>query len=226
MYKIYHINIVIMSRGKRKKFSEIKSFPNVFEWDNEKFKEKVSEVINEYDNCILELGCGKGEYSLHLGNKYQQSLILGIDIQGERIWRGAKDALELGLNNVYFLRMQIENIVSVLPKKCVNEIWITFPDPFPKDRDSKRRLTSHRFFKIYKKILKDNGVIHLKTDSDELYEYTKEVVNEMGLRIEKEIDNIYVENIDIDSEVNSVQTTFEKKHIESGKVIKYLKITL
>ena len=215
-----------MSRDKRKKFLEIKEFSNVLEWDNENFKERVKELLNEYDRCILELGCGKGEYSMYLGQNNPGTLVFGLDIQGERIWKGAKDALEHKLKNVFFIRMQIENIVSVFPKKSVNEIWITFPDPFPKDRDSKKRLTSPRFLNMYKKILKKGGIIHLKTDSKELFKYTQESVNEMGFKIEKKVEDIYNQNIDVVPEVINVQTTFEKKHIEAGKVIKYLKVTL
>jgi tRNA (guanine-N7-)-methyltransferase len=215
-----------MSRKKQKKFNELKSFPNVLEWNRENFKEEVGRIFNEYNNVILELGCGKGEYSLHLGKKYPEYLIVGIDIQGERIWRGAKNAQEENLDNVFFLRIQIESICSVIPKGSVNEIWLTFPDPFPRERDSKRRLTSPRFLKIYRKLLKKEGIIHLKTDSDDLYEYTKETVREMAFRIEESVDDIYHENLNLDSDLLLVQTTFEKKHLEEGKSIKYLKIVL
>jgi tRNA (guanine-N7-)-methyltransferase len=209
-----------MSRKKKKKFEEMKSFPNVLQWDDENVKEKVKEIINQYDKVILELACGKGEYSLHLGNKYSDILIIGIDIQGERIWKGAKDALEKKLDNVYFLRIQIQNIEEYISENSIDEIWITFPDPFLRERDIKRRLTSPNFLDIYKKILKKNGVIHLKTDSDELYEYTLETINSMKLNILKNISDIYPFG-DIEN-VTDVQTTFEKKHLENGKKIKYL----
>jgi len=210
-----------MSRKKRKKFEEIKTFPNVLQWDDESIGERVKRIINQYNTVILELACGQGEYSIHLGNKYKDTLIIGIDIQGERIWKGAKDALEKKIDNVYFLRIQIQNIEEYIPKNSINEIWITFPDPFVRERDSKRRLTSPNFLHIYRKILKKNGIIHLKTDSDELYEYTLETINSMKLNILENISGIYSFG-DIEN-VTDVQTTFEKKHLENGKKIKYLK---
>jgi tRNA (guanine-N7-)-methyltransferase len=215
-----------MSRKKQKRFNELKSFPNVLERNMENFKEEVGKIFNEYDNIILELGCGKGEYSIHLAKRYPEYLVIGIDIQGERIWRGAKNAQEEKLDNVFFLRMQIENICSVIPKGSVNEIWITFPDPFPRDRDSKKRLPSPRFIKLYKKILKKGGLIHLKTDSDDLYEYTKESIKEEGFKIEDNVEDIYYKNRNINSDLLLIQTTFEKKHLEDGKSIKYLRVSL
>lgn len=209
-----------MSRKKKKKFEEMKSFPNVLQWDDEDVKKKVKKISNQYEKVILELACGKGEYSLHLGNKYRDTLIIGIDIQGERIWKGAKDALEKKLDNVYFLRIQIQNIEEYISENSIDEIWITFPDPFLRERDIKRRLTSPNFIHIYKKILKKNGIIHLKTDSDELYEYTLETINFMKLNILENISDIYSFG-DIEN-VTDVQTTFERKHLENGKKIKYL----
>jgi tRNA (guanine-N7-)-methyltransferase len=213
-----------MSRKKKKKFEEMRSFKNVFQWDDEDTKEKVKEIIGQYEKVMLELACGRGEYSLHLGKNNKDTLLLGIDIQGERIWKGAKEALENNLENVYFLRTQIQNILEYIPKNSVNEIWITFPDPFPRERDSKRRLTSHRFFEMYKDILKEDGVVHLKTDSDELYEYTLEVIEDMGLNVLENMLDIY-SNGDIPN-LTDIQTTFEKKHLEDGKSIKYLKFNL
>ncbi len=214
-----------MSRGKKKKFSEIKNFPNVLEWNSNGFNEKVKGILNKYDSCIVELGCGKGEYSLFLGKENPATLLLGIDIQGERVWKGAKEALESNLKNVFFLRMQIENVLTTFPKKSIDEIWITFPDPFPKDRDSKKRLTSSRFLSMYKEILKEKGVIHLKTDSNQLYKYSKESAQEAGFKILKAVTDIYKECDNMNSEVVLVQTDFEKRYIEKGESIKYLKMT-
>ena len=158
---------------------------------------------------------------MQLAKKYPNILFLGIDIQGERIWKGAKEALENKITNAYFLRIQIENIREYIHKESVNEIWITFPDPFPRERQSKKRLTSLRFLEIYKGLLKKKGIVNLKTDSDKLYEFTLENVRSMGLKIEEDILDIYggreIEN------VTDIQTTFEKKHLNDGKRIKYLR---
>jgi len=180
-------------------------------------------LFGKSEDIVLELGCGKGEYTLELAKKYPETLFLGIDIQGERIWRGAKDALESKINNAYFLRTQIENINEFIPKKSVSSIWITFPDPFPKDRHAKKRLTSPRFLKIYKKLLKKGGVVHLKTDSGDLYNYTKEIVGSSNFKIQKDIEDIYLEGLSIDEDINNIQTTFEIKYLREGRSIKYLR---
>jgi tRNA (guanine-N7-)-methyltransferase len=213
-----------MGRSKKKKFEEVKAFSNVFEWNNPKAKEDLKELFNEYEDIVLELGCGKGEYTVELAKKYPETLFLGVDIQGERIWRGAKDALENKINKAYFLRTQIENIKEFVPKKSVSGIWITFPDPFPKDRHAKKRLTSPRFLEIYKKLLKKGGVVHLKTDSDDLYEYTKEVVTDSDFKIQQDIEDIYLEGLNLNPDINEIQTTFEKKHLKKGRSIKYLRL--
>ncbi len=210
-------------RSKKRKFGEVKDFNNVVEWNDSEAKDKLKALFGKSEDIVLELGCGKGEYTLELAKKYPETLFLGIDIQGERIWRGAKDALESKINNAYFLRTQIENINEFIPKKSVSSIWITFPDPFPKDRHAKKRLTSPRFLKIYKKLLKKGGVVHLKTDSGDLYNYTKEIVGSSNFKIQKDIEDIYLEGLSIDEDINNIQTTFEIKYLREGRSIKYLR---
>jgi len=210
-------------RSKKRKFGEVKDFNNVVEWNDSEAKDKLKALFGKSEDIVLELGCGKGEYTLELAKKYPETLFLGVDIQGERIWRGAKDALESKINNAYFLRTQIENINEFIPKKSVSSIWITFPDPFPKDRHAKKRLTSPRFLKIYKKLLKKGGVVHLKTDSGDLYNYTKEIVGSSNFKIQKDIEDIYLEGLSIDEDINNIQTTFEIKYLREGRSIKYLR---
>jgi tRNA (guanine-N7-)-methyltransferase len=219
---MYHI-IPNRMRSKKRKFGEVKDFNNVVEWNDSEAKDKLKALFGKSEDIVLELGCGKGEYTLELAKKYPETLFLGIDIQGERIWRGAKDALESKINNAYFLRTQIENINEFIPKKSVSSIWITFPDPFPKDRHAKKRLTSPRFLKIYKKLLKKGGVVHLKTDSGDLYNYTKEIVGSSNFKIQKDIEDIYLEGLSIDEDINNIQTTFEIKYLREGRSIKYLR---
>lgn len=215
-----------MPRSKRRKFEEIKSFTNVLEWNTPEVKKKLKSLFKEYDDVILELGCGKGEYTVNLAKKYPDTLFLGIDVQGERIWKGAKDALENKIPNAYFLRIQIGNVKEYIPKKSVNEIWITFPDPFPRERQEKKRLTSPRFLDIYKVLLKKNGIVHLKTDSKELFEYTIEVVKDSGFSLVKKVEDIYLEGLKLHPDINEIQTTFEEKHLKEGRSIKYLQFTI
>jgi len=211
-------------RSKKKKFQELKTFNNVFEWNTKGVKKDIKKLFKQRKEVILELGCGKGEYTVQLAKRYPGKIFIGVDIQGERIWKGAKQAIEENIPNAYFLRTQIENIQEYIPKKSISEIWLTFPDPFPKDRKAKKRLTSPRFLDIYKKILKRGGVVNLKTDSQGLYEYTLEQIEEKKLKIEENNQDIYASS-DIE-DVTGIQTTFEKKHLEKGKTIKYLKFVL
>jgi tRNA (guanine-N7-)-methyltransferase len=213
-------------RNKRKKFEEVKNFENVIEWNDPKAKEKIKEIFRNYEQMVLELGCGKGEYTVQLAKKYPETLFLGVDIQGERIWKGAKEALENKIDNAYFLRTQIENIKGFIPKNSVSAIWITFPDPFPKERQSKKRLTSPRFLGMYKDLLKRDGVVHLKTDSKELFEYTIESVQDSEFSMIKKVEDIYLEGLNLHPDINEIQTTFEKKHLKNGKSIKYLNFTI
>ena len=220
------LNVTVhnMSRSKRKKFEEVKTFGNVFEYNGHDVKKSLKKLFKKYDNIVLELGCGRGEYTVQLAKKYPKTLFLGIDIQGERIWKGAKKALEEKIPNAYFLRVQIENVGEYISKKSVDEIWITFPDPFPRERQSKKRLTAPRFLDIYKGLLKKNGVIHLKTDDDQLFEFTKESVRESKLKILEEVGDVYLEGSNICSDINEIQTTYEEKHLKEGRSIKYMRI--
>lgn len=211
-------------RSKKKKFQELKTFNNVFEWNTKGVKKDIKKLFKQRKEVILELGCGKGEYTVQLAKRYPEKIFIGVDIQGERIWKGAKQAIEENIPNAYFLRTQIENIQEYIPKKSITEIWLTFPDPFPKDRKAKKRLTSPRFLDLYKKILKKGRVVNLKTDSQMLYEYTLEQIEEKKYKIlENQIDVYRVGNI---KNITDIQTTFEKKHLEKGKTIKYLKFAL
>jgi tRNA (guanine-N7-)-methyltransferase len=219
---MYHI-IPNTMRSKKRKFEEVKGFSNVLEWNTPDVKGKIKKLFKKYNNVVLELGCGKGEYTVQLAKKYPETLFIGIDIQGERIWKGAKDALEKKIANAYFLRIQVENIKEYIPKKSINEIWITFPDPFLRERQSKKRLTSPRFLEIYKGLLKKDGVVHLKTDSAQLYEFTKESIESCDFKIQKDIKDIYLEGLSLDEDISEIQTTFESKHLKEGRSIKYLR---
>lgn len=210
-------------RSKKKKFQEIKTFNNVYEWNTKGVKREIKKLFKQKKDFILELGCGKGEYTVELAKRTPEVNFIGVDIQGERIWKGAKQAVEQNIPNAYFLRTQIENIQEYIPKKSIKEIWITFPDPFPKDRQAKKRLTSPRFLEIYKKLLKKGGVVNLKTDAQSLYEYTLEQIEEKELKIEVNNPDIY--SGDEIKNVTDIQTTFEKKHLEKGKSIKYLRFS-
>lgn len=214
-----------MGKDKLRRFAEIATFSNVIELENGK-PLKGNWTRHQFKNnhpLVLELGCGKGEYTVNLARLYPEKNFIGIDYKGNRIWRGAKTAIEENIPNVAFLRIQIENITDYFSENEVDEIWITFPDPQPQISREKKRLTSPRFLEKYKAILKTGGLIHLKTDSDLLYTYTKEKANELGLNIHIETNDLYASALP--DEILSIKTYYEKKYLAQNKNINYLKFS-
>jgi len=173
---------------------------------------------------ILELACGKGEYTLGLAQLYPSKNFIGVDLKGNRLWVGAKKALLEGLQNVAFLRIQIEGITSYFNKDEVEEIWITFPDPQLRISKSKKRLTHPKFLRMYQQILRPLGKIHLKTDSPELYDFTKKVIDQYGCLLIEESDNIY-QHSQIKQEL-TIKTHYELLDIAQSKRIHYLSFSL
>ncbi len=216
-----------MAKNKLTKFAEMATYKNVFEYTFQELQDntfplkgKWGKEYFENDNpIVLELGCGKGEYTVGLARVYPNKNFIGMDIKGARMWTGATDATVNKLKNVAFVRTHIEMIAHFFDTGEISEIWITFPDPQMKKVS--KRLTSCRFLKEYSEILKDNGIIHLKTDSNFLYTYTKAVVEENQLEVLFDTDDLYHSNIK--SEVLSIQTFYEKQWLSRGLNIKYLK---
>ena len=182
-----------------------------------------SAVFNNQNPIVLELGCGAGEYTVALAKHYPKRNFIGVDIKGARIWKGAKSAIEEDLDNVRFLRTKVDFVTKFFGENEVDEIWLTFSDPQPKK--PKKRLTSNLFIDRYLKFLKPNGIVHLKTDSDLLYNFTLEEIKSNGFELLKNITNVYKDSY-VDSQnlkkVLFVKTFYEKKWIELGKTIKYL----
>jgi tRNA (guanine-N7-)-methyltransferase len=198
-----------------------KDHPVKGRWNKELFKNN--------NPLILELGCGKGEYTVGLATRFPGNNYIGIDIKGARMWRGAKTANDLKLNNVAFLRTRIEFIDSFFSHDEVDEIWITFPDPHQGGRNSGKRLTAPGFLNIYRLFMKNKGLVHLKTDNIELYNYTKKVVEDNNLDIEFSTNDLYSRNLDVDfisDDVLSIRTHYEKIFLEEGLKINYLSFRL
>jgi tRNA (guanine-N7-)-methyltransferase len=174
------------------------------------------------NHLVLELACGRGEYAIGLARIFPDKNFIGVDIKGPRIWRGMMIAEEECLNNVGFLRGHIQNLEDFFEENEVDEIWITFPDPRPKGRDKRRRLTHGRFLEIYRKILKPGGWFCLKTDNDGLYEYSLEVLSDRDDILDLEYtDDLY--NSELLKDHFGIKTTYEKKYLKDGIAIKYLK---
>ena len=220
------------SKNKLKRFRENETFPNVIQpgrddvlkgkfpyvgsWRKDFFKNK--------NPIVLELGCGKGEYTVHLAQRSPHINHIGIDIKGARFWRGAKTAIEEGYTNVCFIRMQVELIVQCFAEGEVDEIWITFPDPQIKYKRTKHRLTQPDLLKIYKIIMKSGGLIHLKTDSEFLFGYTLGIVSQIGV-IKYAHHDIY-NNSDAPDIATEIQTFYENQFLEKKKAISYMNFTL
>lgn len=173
---------------------------------------------------VLELGCGKGEYTIALALKSPEKNHIGIDIKGARIWRGAKTAIEKNIPNVIFLRTRIEFLNAFFSDEEVNEIWITFPDPFPKVKNINRRLTSPWFLNLYRLILKNNGMVHLKTDNLQLYKFTLDTIQLNNLEIISSTDDLYA--MSGHDDILSTTTHYEKLFLKDGKKICYLSFLL
>lgn len=225
-------------KRKLEHFAEMKSFPNVFEPETEEVFRKDYKMKGRWRTSffkndhpiVLELGCGKGEYSVGMARKYPDKNFIGIDIKGARMWRGSKTCLEENIQNVAFLRTRIEFIESCFKKDEVDEIWITFPDPQPKDRQEKKRLTGSLFMNRYRNFLKPEGIVHLKTDSDFFYNFTREEIEKHRYLILEDTADLYaekLEQLDEDTkEILSIRTHYEKIFSEKGHKIHYLKFKL
>jgi tRNA (guanine-N7-)-methyltransferase len=214
-----------VGKDKIRRFAEIDTFSNVLQLDAGKpFKGKWAKEFFKNDNpVVLELACGKGEYTVNLAQLFPHKNFIGIDYKGNRIWRGAKTALEENVPNVAFLRIQIETLIEYFGTNEVDEIWITFPDPQPQLSREKKRLTSPRFLDMYKQVLKPDGCINLKTDNDGFYAYTAGKIDELSFDLHIKTDDLY--HSPYADEVLSIKTYYEKKYLKDNKNINYLKFS-
>ncbi len=210
-----------MGHKKLIRFQAIDTFSNVLQYP-ENMKNNWNVFFNNKQPITLELACGRGEYSVNLGRQHKDRNFIGVDIKGNRIYNGAKIALNEGLKNVGFLRIHIGQIDTYFAPGEVDEIWIVFADPFLKK--PKNRLTHSRFLYLYQQFLKPGGIINLKTDSIELYESTLETIEEVGCTIVENIADIYGKGMA--NGPLAIQTYYEKKHLEDGRTIYYVSFRL
>ena len=221
------------SKNKLKRFKENETFSNVFQPTREEvisnqlpLKGKWrTDFFKNNNPIVLELGCGKGEYSVGLAERNPDKNFIGIDIKGARFWRGAKTAIENEIHNVAFLRTQIELIEHCFDADEVDEIWITFPDPQIKYKRTKHRMTNAEFLNNYKKILKPNGLMHLKTDSEFMHGYTLGLLHGLGHEVIYANHNIY-KNEGAPADVTSIQTFYESQYLEVNKPITYIQFRI
>jgi len=217
-----------MSRNKLVRFAQNEVNPNVVQ-EGKPIFEQVKGQWNtlQFANnqpLVVELACGRGEFTLGLGRQYPNQNFIGVDIKGSRIWKGSSTATAEGIHNVAFLRIQIQQLQDFFAPGEISELWITFPDPFPRDGDEKRRLTSPKFLEMYKQLVKAGGLIHFKTDNTGLYEYTEVVLSvRPDCQIRNNTSDFY------ESELRDahygIKTRYEKIFSDKGEKIKYIQFS-
>ncbi len=216
-----------MGKNKLAKFDDMAGYPHVFQYPFGALQEKGFEMKGRWNELfftndhpiVLELGCGKGEYTVGLGKLFPEKNFVGIDIKGARMWSGAKESLEAGMTNVAFLRTHIELITHFFAPGEVAEIWITFPDPQMKK--ATKRLTSTRFMRLYRQLLTEDGIVHLKTDSHFMYTYTCEMVAANHYPLLCQTDDLY--HSGLADEILSIQTYYEQQWLDRGLNIRYIR---
>jgi tRNA (guanine-N7-)-methyltransferase len=220
-----------MAKRKLMKFAQVSTFENCFFLSFEQsrvgglpMKGNWRKDYFKNDNpIVLELGCGKGEYTIGLASRFPEKNFIGVDIKGNRIWTGAKTALEEKMNNVAFIRTRIDFIESCFNEGEVDEIWITFPDPQPLKTTIRQRLTNMIFLERYRRILKKDGIINLKTDSEFFYNYTHEVIKENNFEVLDSTNDLYGDVVKREEYLTNIKTYYEKKFSDLGFKICYLK---
>lgn len=229
-YLCASLQLLNMGKNKLQKFRELELFTHVFQVPGSQLRDGVQcemkghwhEFFGNDHPIVLELGCGRGEYTVALGKRFPEKNYIGIDIKGARLWAGAKESFNNDMTNVAFVRTNIELLSCFFEKNEVSEIWLTFPDPQMKKKS--KRLTSTEFLNRYAQILKPGGVIHLKSDSNFMFTYTKEVVAENHLPVIDICDDIYA--LRPDDEILSIKTYYEQQWLARGITIKYIQFAL
>ncbi len=221
------------SKNKLKRFEENDTFDNVYQPTREEVVGELFPLKGKWNTdffknnnpIIVELGCGKGEYAVGLAERNPNKNYIGIDVKGARFWRGAKSAVEAKMNNVAFVRTQIELVDHIFANQEVDEIWITFPDPQIKYKRTKHRMTNSEFLQLYKKILKPDGIVNLKTDSEFMHGYTLGLLHGEGHEVVYANHNVYV-NEGSPKEVTDFQTFYENQYLAVNKAITYIKFKI
>lgn len=220
-----------MTKRKHQHFAENATFPHFFQPNFDQLKEGFplkgkwrSDFFHNNNPLVVELGCGKGEFSTGLAARYPDKNFIGIDVKGARMWRGARTSFDEGMGNVAFVRTYVQLIADIFAPGEVDELWITFPDPCPQKPKAKKRLSSPQFLARYRKVAGSNAIVHLKTDNTAFFEYTLEVIAEQNL-------NLIFHTRDVDTnpgsdDVVSIQTFYEEMFREKGEKIKYLRFGL
>lgn len=207
-------------RKKLRKILQVDSLPNVFSLDQHASWSDLQEFFANGNPLTLEIGCGRGDYAISFAERCPDRNFLGVDVKGARLWTGARTAAQRALQNVAFLRAPAEMLTEVLPEQQVADIWITFPDPFVKKRAAKKRVTGPRFLQTYRTLLRPGGLVHLKTDDPDLFQFTRDALAEEQVEISECLENLY--SGATSGPAVEIQTKYEQLHLAAGKTIRYL----
>ncbi|MGR3174079.1 MAG: tRNA (guanosine(46)-N7)-methyltransferase TrmB [Candidatus Scalindua sp.] len=220
-----------MRKYKLQKRRELENFENIIQLTDQPeqddfryFGTWAKDYFKNNNPITLELACGKGAYTLALAEKYPDRSFIGIDMKGSRLWSACVAAQERGLNNVAFLRIEILNLAHYFTKGEIDEIWITFPDPFLKNGKFRKRLTAARYLTVYKHVIKEGASIHLKTDSNPFFDFSLKSLIENRCVIEEKIDDVY-EDEKLHEDLY-IKTNYERRHLADNRVIKYVRFSL
>lgn len=214
-----------MAKQKLKRFAEFSAYQHTFDFPYHLKGKWHAEVFKNNNPIVLELGCGKGEYTVALAHEYPEKNFIGVDIKSNRMWVGAKKALEQNKTNVCFMRALMHKISELFDAGEVDEIWITFPDPFVRIRSAKHRLTHTRFLRLYKQLLKPGGLVNFKTDSDELFAFTQNMLTHLHITPLVTDYDVHA-NPHAEPMLKEVRTYYENLFMGKGKKIKFTRFTL
>jgi len=214
-----------MSRRKLVHFAQMAEWPHVYEYPKG-MQGNWAGAFAKLQPLVLEIGCGRGVYTIELAKRYPNKNFIGIDVKGSRMWHGAKTISEEGLTNAAFLRTRAEQLLDYFEQGEVAEIWVTFPDPQPRAGHAKRRLTSPRFLATYRQIMGPEGILHLKTDDHDFFEYTLELLDSLGIVPTVETHDLYADPGATDPDLLDIQTTYEKRWLAMGRTICYVRTGL
>lgn len=214
-----------MAKQKLKRFAEFSAYEHTFDFAYHLKGKWRAEVFHNNNPIVLELGCGKGEYTVALAEVYPEKNFIGIDIKSNRMWVGARKALDKQMHNVAFMRAIMHRIHELFEVGEIDEIWITFPDPFVRIRSAKHRLTHTRFLRLYQQILKPDGIINFKTDSDELFAFTMHMLSHLNITPDITDYNVHANPL-ADAMLKNVRTYYENLFMAKGKTIKYTRFKL
>ena len=219
MYVLVNFCLEFMPRTKLRKILAVDALPNVFQRPPEN-GDWLHEFFGNPKPFTLEVGCGRGDYAIHLAQARPNANFVGVDMKGARLWTGAQTAMALDIRNVAFLRASARDLHEYFGEGEVEEIWIPFPDPLPTKKGIARRLIAPRFLEVYRKILRPGGKVHLKTDDEAFFEFTIQTLSEQDITIIRSTEDIYAEKYK--GIVTAIKTKYEERHLAEGKKIKYV----